>query len=589
MTLQLPSILKHKGIVILLLLSIIATYKPIFGQVYPVQANINIIPPYTIYLHQYTSDEQQKLIVNILLHDPVVTSVEVRFRFTIEGGGVRISTNPGWIPQPFSIINGISSQLPGSIIAEYFQPQHLIVEGINPQEFYRSGRLPEGFYQFKVEVLEYQRGSIISNTGIAGVWLLLNESPRIVFPTPNQKVKATNPQMLNFTWVPGGISSPLSALNTMYEFTMVEIPDQMDPTIAITTASDAIKFTRTLQQTSLFYGPGEPQLIPGKKYAVRVRAFNTDGLEIFKNNGYSEVRVFQFGETCNSPISFDLNDETQSTFNIEVQTDPSNTAWQANFRESESNDWSELKAEGASSEKTVRGLKASTTYEVQLKGLCGPFASDFTFSKTITTKERTNTERICENTASPFVVTNALPLPQLKKDHIFLAALVPIKVSQVTKQGGGKFSGNGIATLPFFNAGLAVTFDDIQINELMQLTSGEVNVVRNAFNPMFFGDELPPTDGTSGGSNPDSTGNGTWPPFTDTITINVPFDSIIVVNDSTIWVIPSGGGEAIVVDLGGSTCTLILPPDGNLDNAKVVYNGAARPYNSSNRDRKSVV
>ena len=143
MTLQLPSILKHKGIVILLLLSIIATYKPIFGQVYPVQANINIIPPYTIYLHQYTSDEQQKLIVNILLHDPVVTSVEVRFRFTIEGGGVRISTNPGWIPQPFSIINGISSQLPGSIIAEYFQPQHLIVEGINPQEFYRSGRLPE--------------------------------------------------------------------------------------------------------------------------------------------------------------------------------------------------------------------------------------------------------------------------------------------------------------------------------------------------------------------------------------------------------------------------------------------------------------
>lgn len=350
----------------------------------------------------------------------------------------------------------------------------------------------------------------------------------------------------------------------------------------------AIKFTRTLQQASLFYGPGEPQLIPGKKYAVRVRAFNTDGLEIFKNNGYSEVRVFQFGETCNSPISFDLNDETQSTFNIEVQSDPSNTAWQANFRESGSSDWSELKAEGASSEKTVRGLKASTTYEVQLKGLCGPFASDFTFSKTITTMERTNTERICENTASPFVVTNALPLPQLKKEHIFLAALVPIKVSQVTKQGGGKFSGNGIATLPFFNAGLAVTFDDIQINELMQLTSGEVNVVRNAFNPTFFGDELPPTDGTGGGSNPDSTGNGTWPPFTDTITINVPFDSIVVVNDSTIWVIPSGGGEAIVVDLGGSTCTLILPSDGNLNNAQVVYNGAARPYNSSNSNDGSL-
>ena len=554
--------------------------KPASGQIFPVQANINVTPPYTVYLSHYTSPTQQRVMVNLLLHDPVVTSVDVRFRFTLEGGGIRLYTNPGWIPQPFTLTNGISSLLPAETIAEYFQPQHLVVEGMNPQDFFRSGRLPEGFYQFKVEVLEYQRGVTISNPARTGIWLLLNEAPRMVFPTPNQKVIATNPQMLNFTWVPSGISSPLSAQSTMYEFTMVELMDNTDPTIAITTASEAVKFTKTLQQTSLFYGPGEPQLMPGKRYAVRVRAYNTEGYELFKNNGYSEVRVFQFGETCNPPLSFSLKDETQSTFGIDVQTDPGNTAWQAQLRESgdESGTWSELRAEPGTSTKTVKGLKASTAYQVQVRGICGPFTSDFAQPQTITTKEKINAQRDCENTISPFVVTKAAPLQQLKKDNILLAALVPIRVTEVTKQGGGKFSGKGIATLPLFNAGLAVTFEDIEINELMQLTSGEVIAVRDEVKAALF-DEVTGVGGGAGGAGgTDTTGTGTWPEFTDTITTDVPFDSVLVVNDSTVWVIPTGGGEAIVVNLGGDDCLLIVPPDGNMDNAVVVYNGAAKPY-----------
>ncbi|BDX37768.1 hypothetical protein CYCD_11230 [Tenuifilaceae bacterium CYCD] len=577
---------KHFGrsIATWVIITLAMAIKPVYGQIYPVQANINVTPPYTVYISHYTSADQQRIMASILLHDPVVTSLDVRFRFTIEGGGVRLYTNPGWIPQPFSLTNGITELIPSDVIAEYFQPQHLIVEGTNPQDFFRNGKLPEGFYQFKVEVLEYQRGVTISNTARTGIWLLLNEAPRMVFPTANQKVKATNPQMLNFSWVPGGISSPLSAQTTMYEFTMVELMDNMDPTIAITTASDAIKFTKTLQQTSLFYGPGEPQLIPGKRYAIRVRAYNTEGYELFKNNGYSEVRVFQFGDACNPPISFNLQDETQSTFDISVQTDPSNTAWQAQFRESsdDSGTWSDLRAEDGVNNKTVKGLKSSTQYDVQVKAICGAFNSDYISSKSITTKVRINSQHSCENTTSPFVVTQAQPLLQLKKNDIFLAALMPIQVTEVTKQGGGKFTGSGVATVPLFNTGLAVTFEDIGINELMQLTSGEVKAVRNELNLTLFGDVTTPTGGGtgSGGSSSDTTGNGLgdWPPFTDTITIDVPFDSVIVVNDSTVWVIPTGGGDPIVVDLGGNDCTLLVPADGNMDNAKVVYNGAAKPY-----------
>ncbi|MDI3527598.1 MAG: hypothetical protein PWR03_1781 [Tenuifilum sp.] len=361
---------------------------------------------------------------------------------------------------------------------------------------------------------------------------------------------------------------------------MVELNGDMDPTIALTTASDAIKYTRTLQQTNLVYGPGEPPLIPGKRYAFRVRAYNTEGYDLYKNDGYSDVRVFQFGDACNPPIAFTLSDETQSTFTIEVQPAPGNTAWEAQLREEddESGEWTILKPESGNT-KTVKGLKPSTSYQVQLNAVCGPFTSDITQPQTITTKPRVNSNRECDNNVSPFVVQQAGPLSKLKPDDIFVAALMPIRVTQVTKQGGGKFSGKGIATLPFVSAGLAVTFDDIGINELGQLTSGEVKVVRDVTNATWFGDTPPPVPNTGGGSTGTATDStGTWPPFTDTINIDVPFDTIIVVNDSTIMVVPQTGGEAITVNLGGSTCTLIVPPDGNLDNAQVVYNGAAKPY-----------
>jgi hypothetical protein len=472
------------------------------------------------------------------------------------------------------------SILPAELIADYFEPQHLVVEGANPEEFFRSGKLPEGFYKFKFEVLEYHRGVTISNTAQSTAWLMLNDPPRIIFPSPNQKVNATNPQLINFSWAPSGISSPLSAISTMYEFTMVELNNDIDPNVAITTASDAIKFTRTLQQTNLVYGPGEPPLTLGKRYAFRVKAYNTQGYDLFKNNGYSDVRVFQFGDACNPPILFTLSGETQSTFTIEVQPAPGNTAWEAQLREEddESGEWTILKPESGNT-KTVKGLKPSTSYQVQLNAVCGPFTSDITQPQTITTKPRVNSNRECNNSVSPFVVQQAGPLSKLKPDDIFVAALMPIRVTQVTKQGSGKFSGKGIATLPFVSAGLAVTFDDIGINELWQLTSGEVKGVRDVTNATWFGDTPPPVPNTGGGSTGTATDStGTWPPFTDTINIDVPFDTIIVVNDSTIMVVPQTGGEAITVNLGGSTCTLIVPPDGNLNNAQVVYNGAAKPY-----------
>ncbi|MHC1702733.1 MAG: fibronectin type III domain-containing protein [Tenuifilaceae bacterium] len=552
------------------------------AQVFPVQVNINVTPPYSVYLSQYTAIGQEKVMVTILLRDPVIPSLDVKFRFTIEGGGIILTTNPAWNPQPFNITGGITAMLPQEIIADYLKPQNLLIEGVNLQDFYRSGKLPEGFYEFKVEVIEYRRGVIISNTGRTGLWLLLNEPPRIVFPLIGQKVKATNPQMLNFTWVPGGVTSPLSNLNTMYEFTLVELFDKnIDPYIAITTASNASKFVKILDQTSLFYGPAEMQITPGKTYAIRVKAYNTEGFELFKNGGYSDVRTFTFGDACPIPLSFILQSPRQSSFDINIITDPANTSWQARFRESSdtNSEWSELKSEPNITLKTVNGLKPKTTYEVQVKALCGDISSEQSHSQTISTSPMADANRVCNVNPTPFAVDNVPPLTILKENDIFFAALFPVRVKQIKSQVNGMFSGRGIATLPLFNTGLAVTFENININSLMQLTSGHVVAVRDELNMTLFGDTQTTTGGNTGGSTGDVGGNTTiYPPITDTVIIPSVYDSLVVVNDSTVIIYPPNGGTAVTVNLGGSDCTLLIPADRNMDNAQIVYDGAAHPY-----------
>lgn len=576
---------------------ILLTLKPSFAQVFPVQANINVAPPYSVYLSHYTSPEQQKVLVSILLRDPVIPSIDVKFRFTIEGAGIKLTTNPGWNPQPYTLNGGLLVNLEQEIIADYLKPQHLLTEGVNPQEFFRSGKLPEGYYQFKVEVIEYRRNIVISNVGRAAILLSLNEAPHFTSPFDGQKLKATNQQMFNFNWSACGTSSPLSNLNTQYEFTLVEMVDKkIDPYVAITTASNATKFVRVTDQNSLLYGPGDMPLTPGKTYAIRVKAFNTEGYELYKNNGYSQVQTFTFGDACVTPLSLTLKNPKQSQFDIDVITDLSNIAWQARFREvgtganagadlqsvPNAMSWSTLNPEPGATSKTLKGLRANTEYEVQVKGLCGDIASDYTPSQTITTSPMTDANRSCSSNPTPFVIDQAGPLGNLKVNDVFLAALFPVKVKEIKKQGGGKFSGRGFATLPLFNTGLAVTFDDISINSMMQLTAGEVKVVRDRLNITLFGETETTTTtggGTTGGGttgNPNDTTS--YPPITVTVTIPSVYDSLVVTNNGTVIIYPPNGGAPVTVDLGGTGSTLLVPSDGNMDNAKIVYDGAAHPY-----------
>ncbi|MGB3468245.1 MAG: hypothetical protein WBA74_23365, partial [Cyclobacteriaceae bacterium] len=276
------------------------------AQRFPVRATTIITPPYSIYLSDYTAPESSSLQLILQLRDFEELEYRARLRLTIEGQGITIRTKNNYRPAPLIIRGGGAENLDGYDLRNYFNPDNMDFSGISRAEFLQSGTLPEGFYTFTFEVLDYDRGVVVSNPAIANAWLVLNDPPLINLPFNGDKVLASEPQNIFFSWTPRHTASPNSAFSTEYEFTLVELwPANRNPNDAIL-ASNPI-YRTVVNTTSLNYGIAEPLLIPGRQYAFRLRAYDTNGRDLFKNTGYSEVFVFQFGDKCLAPAETEVS------------------------------------------------------------------------------------------------------------------------------------------------------------------------------------------------------------------------------------------------------------------------------------------
>ena len=90
------------------------------SQTYPVQANLFITPPYSVYLSDYTTPGSTRFNVTAYLADLSRPDLDVRFRLLIEGVGVEIKTKEGFIGSRFNLASGIPRQIYGDELVEYF-------------------------------------------------------------------------------------------------------------------------------------------------------------------------------------------------------------------------------------------------------------------------------------------------------------------------------------------------------------------------------------------------------------------------------------------------------------------------------------
>ena len=539
-----------KALTTFLLILIIPTWG--WSQTYPVQANLQLTPPYSTFLADYSAPGSDRLILNTFLGDLTRPDLQVRFRITIEGAGISLTTKPEFVGSPYLLESGFPVQVFGADLAEYFLPENMNLAGITDTQLRRTGALPEGIYRFSLEVLEYNRGVQISNTASSTAWLILNDPPVINFPYRNEIVKATDPQTVRFQWTPRHTGSPNAAFTTNYEFKLVEIwPENRNPNDAMLVSEPL--YVTEMSATSFIYGMGQPPLIPGRKYAFQVRAIaltGIDQLDLFKNQGHSEVHAFTFGEVCDPPtqIIAEALGNSKIKLNWESSSTASSVAIMYREHKPEANFFEEDSYIDAH---TLYKLKQGTQYEVILKSQCGSLLSPDSEPVLILTNNDT-TSFACGNLDLEFDLENKNPVEQLYSGDVIYAGDFDVELDQVSVVGD-KYSGSGLASFPFLNYVTArVVFEEVTVNTDYRMIDGNITTDYNPNSSMLVDLDSQGEQTSSGDDTIDNAGEGVDLGQTDsTVSITwVSIDSVYTNAEGQIVVVADGEETKVELEPG---------------------------------------
>jgi len=456
-----------------LILFVIVCALKVHAQSYPVQANVALAPPYSPFLADYTAVGSQRFTSTLYLHDSRIATYQVKLRLTIEGVGITIRTKANYIPlRPITLYGGESVTLFGEDVEEYFDPNNLDFVGITKNQYEKGAKLPEGVYRFTLEVLDYHRGSLVSNKGTAVAWVILNDPPILNSPKNNGKLTIIDPQNAVFNWTPRQTGSPNSAFAAEYIFRLVEVwPANRNPYDAF--LSQQPLYETTTSFTQVVYGPAEPALIPGRKYAWQVQAKDTEGRDLFKNQGKSEVYVFQFGDAMGVPQNFRREaGSNSSVLNLRWEPAPDGAIperYRVRYRQK--GDTRGVWYENATPQlwMSVPDLKRDTEYEMQVRAEAGLQYSDYTQVFSFKTEANDNVLYECGAEDNVQSVKNQSLLMALPPGTILTAGNYKIRVISATGSNGN-FTGEGWMFVPYLNgAGVDVKFSG-QINNSFEFT-----------------------------------------------------------------------------------------------------------------------
>jgi hypothetical protein len=518
----------------------------VHAQSYPVQANIALAPPYSPFLADYTAAGAQVFTSTLYLRDSRISNYQVKLRLTIEGVGITIRTKANYIPlRPITLFGGESLTMFGEDLEEYFDPNNLDFAGISKSQYEKGAKLPEGVYRFTLEVLDYNRNTLVSNKGTAVAWIILNDPPLLNLPRTDTKVKIIDPTNVVFTWSPRHTGSPNAAFTSEYIFKLVEIwPATRNPYDAFLSQQPLYEITTSF--TQVVYGPAEPALIPGRKYAWQVQAKDTEGRDLFKNQGKSEVYVFQFGDAMGIPQNFRKDAGSNSSV-VNLRWEPASDGAipeQYRVRYRKKGDTRGVWYESVTPQlwSPIPELKADTEYEMQVRAEAAFQYSDYSALATFRTETSTTSPYTCRAKAVILPTTNANPLLALAPGEIISCRNYKLLITEVTGSNGN-YTGKGWLKMKWFNgAGIRANFSG-QINTDRVLIVGSIETVYNQGSPAA--QAIDDANNIGKDTNPFFEKKDSAVTVTPDYTVAGTIDNIYVNDDGKIVVVDKEGNESI--------------------------------------------
>lgn len=264
---------------------------PAMGQLKPVSVALNIAPPTSVYLSDFSTAGSQRLTLLINQNDENEPVLDVAFNLSIEGNGILLQSDPNFPFQPFAMDFGMNS-LSGFDLDQYLNLANMIISGADPTEIIQTGSLPEGMYTFCIEVTDYlRRDKVISQQSCSMTTLLKNNPPQTVFPECASTIPFTGTQNVQFSWQ---ANHDLS-IQSEYTIKIVEVPPNVNPNDAINGAGTPILEDYSVSNTNFLYDQTFVDLEIGKTYAYRIDVEDLMGLTTFENDGIGEVCWFIYG------------------------------------------------------------------------------------------------------------------------------------------------------------------------------------------------------------------------------------------------------------------------------------------------------
>ncbi len=283
----------------LLLSFMVLLSMAVAAQTDQVTITMAVAPPYTNHISDYMA-QPGKIMATITNTSPAGGPVSVYLMGTISSaGGIKVYTSPEYRnPQPLVLYPGQPYLLNVNNLAAIFNENQIRFEGITKQEVLYGNGLPEDDYQICLQAYDFYTNNPVSGDspqGCCGIFTITDvEPPLVLSPVCDDSITATTPQVLTFSWT----MPPGTPINTQYYLKMVEIlPSERDPNEALNTAGHPVFFESTVLSTSFLFGPAQPALVEGKRYAFAVTAIDPSGKTSYRNNGRSEVCSFVWGKT----------------------------------------------------------------------------------------------------------------------------------------------------------------------------------------------------------------------------------------------------------------------------------------------------
>ncbi|PSL23628.1 fibronectin type III domain protein [Dyadobacter jiangsuensis] len=340
-------------------------------QNYPVTAQAFIAAQPNARLSTYFSSNTA-LMVNLLLKDLTKSSIQVYLKWSLDGPGVRVASQEGYIPAGLITLDrGVIVRLSGAQLQnDYFLAGAIEEQGLNGNPLRTS--LPEGFYTFRVQALEAGTGREVSNIGETYFSITTPLPPIINIPFNGAELTMNQPQRVDIQWMPRHYRLPGNI--TSYDLKVCKVPDGYEPTEALDACVNPVIDDKGNPGT--FY-PGNTgignsiigALERGARYAARVTVheIDADGNEVvFANDGQSEVTWFRYGKPCVSPEKFTINESGPGRVQLGWDSQQDVDGYHVLYRKEGELKWTSQKVSAASA--TVTGLEGAK-YEFAIQSV----------------------------------------------------------------------------------------------------------------------------------------------------------------------------------------------------------------------------